>query len=775
MLNAVGFFLGVLLLQQLPRLPEWPWLLGLAVVALAVWVLALRFQSRLGALAVALLAFAYAGLMAHLALTQVLPAELESRDLLVEGRVLNLPVKGRDRVRFEFVIDAVRLKGEAKDFRGKVRLSWHGRHQVKAGERWRLFVRLKAPHGFANAGGFVLDDWMWREGLVARGYVRKSPDNKRLADSAGLGRWEAARQGISERLAQALEGRAHALVAALTLGDRSGFTQADWQVFRDTGTNHLVAISGLHISMVAGLLLLVMGRLWRQSARLCLWLPVPRAAAVFGLLGAVFYAALAGFAIPTQRALIMLAAILLPLLFGRQLRPWRGLALALVLVLLIEPRAVLAPGFLLSFAAVAAILWALATREARAGFWRSLWRMQLAATLIVSPLVMLLFNQASWLGLPVNLLAVPWFSFVLVPLAFVGVSLLLVAPPLGAWLLQLVAPLYDWTLAAFSLVTSQAPGVVHLADRPLLVILLAILGGLWMLAPVRLPARPLAALLFVPLFAWREPLLPNGAFGLTMLDVGQGLAVVVQTCEHLLLYDTGPRFSDDFDAGHAVVLPWLRSQGLGRIDRIVISHPARDHAGGLASIHAAMPVAEVIAHPLPKSLSPKDAWSRLDCREGMSWHWDGVDFEILHPEDFSLWNDNDSSCVLKVSNAAGGVLLLGDLEKPGEEALLKTHGERLRGLVVQAGHHGSKTSSSEAFVEQVRSPLVLVSSGYLNMFRFPSLQVVKRWQATGAEVVNTAELGSLSLVFDPDTGPGPVSSYRQSQQRFWRKPDGIDR
>lgn len=775
MLNALGFFLGVLGLQLMPLLPGLPWLLVLGVTGILVWLLFSRHLVKLRALSTVLLGFAYAGLMAHLALSLALPAALEAVDLLVEGRVLNLPQQGEGRSRFEFQIDSVQKQGAAEDFRGKVRLSWFGQQKPKAGERWRLLIRLKAPHGFANPGGFVQEDWMWREGLVARGYVRKSSENQRLAEPSGLGRWEAARQAISDRLNLALEGRAQALVAALTLGDRSGFTQTDWQSFRDTGTNHLVAISGLHISMVAGLLLLGTGWLWRRSSRLCLWLPAPKAAAVSGLLGAAFYAALAGFAIPTQRALIMLAALLLPLLLSRQVRPWRGLGLALILVLLIEPRAVLAPGFLLSFAAVASILWALGTKEARGGFWQGLWRMQLAASLIVSPLVILLFNQASWLAFPVNLLAVPWFSFVLVPLAFVGVSLLLIAPELGVWLLQLVAPLYDWTLIAFATLSTQAPGVLYLADRPLIVIVLAALGGIWLLAPVRLPGRPVAALLFLPLFAWRQPGLHPGAFAVTMLDVGQGLGLVVQTSRHLLLYDTGPAFSEDFDAGYAVVLPFLRSQGVGHIDRIVISHPARDHAGGLKSIHKAMPVTEVLANPLPAALSPAEPWARRDCRAGESWHWDGVDFEILHPQNPGAWNDNDSSCVLLVRNAAGGMLMLGDLEQPGEEALLKAHGKRLPGLVVQAGHHGSKTSSSVSFVDALQSPLVLVSSGYRNMFRFPSPLVVKRWQDSGAQVLNTAELGALSLVFDPHKGPGPVESYRERQPRFWRKPDIIDR
>lgn len=783
MFNALCFSLGILWLQLWRSLPDAHWLWALGGLGLLLWWLlsrlgpgAVRGPSALAiklgsGLATGILGIAYAGLIAHQAQLQTLPEALESQNLLVEGTVLGLPLHGPDRSRFELQIESARKGDELQSFQGKVRLSWisKDRQPLRAGERWQLLVRLKAPHGFANPGGFIQEDWMWREALVARGYVRKEGKPQRLSAPSGLAHWEAGRQALSERLTAAIDGPARALVAALTLGDRSFFTQTDWGTFRDTGTNHLVAISGLHIGMVAGLLLMAVGWLWRRSQRLCLWLPAPRAAALLAMLGAVFYAALAGFAIPTQRALIMLAAILLPLLLGRQVQPWRGLGLALVLVLLIEPRAALAPGFLLSFAAVASILWALGTPEARQGFWASLWRMQLAASLIVSPLVVLLFNQATWLGFPVNLLAVPWFSFVLVPLAFVGVSLLLLAPAMGSWLLQQVAPLYEWTLAGLTWTATQAPGVWYLADRPLLVILLASLGGIWLLAPVRLPARGLATLLFVPMLGWRAPSLAEGAFGITMLDVGQGLSVVVQTRNHLLLYDTGPKFSEDFNAGQAVVLPFLRSQGLSHIDRLLISHPAGDHAGGLASILEAISVTQVLGPELPPSLNPARPWPRRDCRAGESWHWDGVDFEILHPKNPRDWDDNNSSCVLLVRNAAGALLLLGDLERPGEEALLKTQGAKLKGALVQAGHHGSKTSSSPAFVEQLQSPLVFISSGYKNMFRFPAQSVVERWRASGAELVNTSELGALSLVLDPNRGRSQVQGYRQQDSRFWRR------
>ncbi|MBF0255655.1 MAG: DNA internalization-related competence protein ComEC/Rec2 [Gammaproteobacteria bacterium] len=766
MLPALSFFLGVLLLQHSPELPPLPWVLfGLLVGLLAALLLA----RRLAWLSLLLLGFCYAALHASWHLAEQLPTDWEGRDLLLQGRVLSLPVKFERRLRFEFQPEQVLADGKELAFAGKLRLSWYAKQlpDLRAGERWQLQVRLKRPHGFANPGGFDYQGWLWQQGIRATGYVRTSELNQPLNQPgegpAGIYFWQRWRQDFAERLEQAASAESLPLLAALTIGERSGFSQEQWQMFRETGANHLVAISGLHVGMVAGLMLLTAGWLWRRSARLCLWLAAPRAAALAALLAAAFYAAMAGFAIPTQRALIMLLVLLLPQLLGRQGRPWQGLGHALILVLLIDPRSVLSPGFILSFAAVAAILWALARRRAGESWLIGLLRMQFAVLLVISPLLILLFNQASLLALPVNLLAVPWFSLVLVPLAFVASLLLLALPSWGAELFALISPLYSLSLEGLAQIAAIGPGLVEMAERPSWLILLACLGGLWLLTPLRLPGRSLGLLLIWPMLAWQRPTLEPGQFEMDFLDVGQGLAVVLSTRNHVLLYDTGAAFSADFNAGSAVVLPFLKQRGIDRLDRLIISHPARDHAGGLAAILAQMPVEQLIAQPGAKAY-PRPA---EPCRAGLAWEWDGVEFEIVHPREPERWRPNDASCVLRVASGKAKLLLTGDLERPGEQALLAEQGPRLAGSLVQVGHHGSRTSSSPAWVETLAAPLALVSSGYRNPFGFPAAEVVERWRNAGAQVLNTAETGAIHLRFDPHAGASAPQAWRQQRPRYW--------
>jgi competence protein ComEC len=728
--SAIAFLLGVLLLQLSPELPPLPWLLSGLLLGLLLVLLARRLLWRwLPLPSLLLLGFCYAALHASWGLSQQLPQRYASIDLLATGRVLSLPVEQERRSRFEFQLESLQQGEELIPFQAKIRLSWYDkdRPELRAGELWQLQVRLKRPHGFANPAGFDYQSWLWQQGIRATGYVRRSELNQRLGPGSAWPPWLSGRQQLAERLQAALApeaGPAAVLLAALTLGERTGFSPEQWQVFRQTGTNHLVAISGLHVGMVAGLLLLLCSWLWRRSAWLCLRLAAPRAGALAALLGATFYAAMAGFSIPTQRALIMLMALLLPLLLGRQQRPWQGLGLALILVLLLDPKAVLAPGFILSFAAVAAILWALALRSTDQSRLWSLLRMQFAVLLAISPLLILLFNQASLLAFPVNLLAVPWFSLVLVPLAFIAVLLLMLAPPLGAWLLQQIAPLYSLSLDALHWAAERGPGLWELAERPVWVILCACIGSLWLLSPLRLPAAYLGLLLLWPLLAWRPDRPDPGQFEVTMLDVGQGLAVLVQTAQHSLLYDTGAAFSPTFNAGSAVVAPYLIHRGIRRLDRLLISHGARDHAGGLAPVLAQFQVDRLMA---PPSLAT-EGLEATPCQAGQSWRWDGVDFRLLHPQPDAHWSANDSSCVLWIGSDNSRFLLVGDLERAGEQALLARHADLLQGAVIQVGHHGSRTSSSPAWVQALASPLALISSGYQNPLAFPP----PRWCSAGA-------------------------------------------
>jgi len=569
--------------------------------------------------------------------------------------------------------------------------------------------------------------------------------------SFSLDRW---RQHIRDGLSSSLPIEVAALVAALTVGDRSLFSQRQWEDFRNTGTNHLVAISGLHVGLIAGFLFLLVNLIWRLNPSLCLAVAAPRAAAVAAIGGAGLYAALAGFSIPTQRACIMVIALLLPTILGRQGRPVHGLGLALMAVLLIDPRAVTSAGFVLSFSAVGAIFWGLGGQRCDAGYVRLLVRLQWIILLVMMPLTLLLFNQTSLLAFPINLIAVPWFSFLLVPAALIGVLLLLLSPEWGGSFFSLVAPLFSVTLEMLHS-ASQYGGVLELPNRPVWVMAAACFGAAWLVAPLRLPARYLSLALIVPMSAWRTDAPRVGSFEVTMLDVGQGLAVVVKTSKHLLLYDTGPTYRSGFDAGRSIVAPYLKGKGLSKIDRLLISHPALDHAGGLEGVLDLMEVGEVVGTHTP-------------CKAGRHWRWDGVDFYILHPEKREVWSDNDGSCVLSVSNAAGRLLLTGDLEQPGEQALLARYGEFVESSVVQVGHHGSRTSSSADFVKAVSASYALIANGYRNRYRFPSPEVVDRWRVSGADVLETASSGAVRIDFHAEKGVGEPVRERVVRDRFWR-------
>ncbi|MBU0499676.1 MAG: DNA internalization-related competence protein ComEC/Rec2 [Gammaproteobacteria bacterium] len=753
---ALAFALGVLLLQQSPQLPALP-------ILLAAFPLALALFRPFPWLAAFLVGLGYAGLHAHIALGSTLAPDWEMKDLTAEGRILALPDRRGGRTRFLFRIESLH-DGEAPvSFSGTARLSWHGeaRPPLRAGEGWSLRVRLKRPHGLLNPGLFDYEAWLWREGIGATGYIRKSDRNRRLPGRDGRFSLDPWRQALGDALASHLPEGAAALIRALAIGDGNGFTPEQWDSFRKTGTNHLVSISGLHVGLAAGLLLVLTEWLWRLSPALCLRLAAPKAGALAGILGALFYTALAGFLVPTQRALVMIAALLMPRLLAREVRPWQGFALALILVLLFDPRAVMSPGFLLSFAAVAAIFWGLAGRR-KGGYLLSLARLQWVILLLITPLTLFLFNQTSLLAFPVNLLAVPWFSLVLVPAALLAVLLFALVPVWGLWLFGWIAPLYTASIEGLQAVAALDAGMLELTGRPLVLLVLASLGAAWLAVPLHVPARYLGLTLILPFALWREAPFPDGAFEATLLDVGQGLSVAVRTANHLLLYDTGPAYPGGFDAGDSVVLPYLRAAGAGRLDRLLVSHPSMDHAGGAKAVIAGMPVVGILGNP-------GQGVASIPCRAGQAWRWDAVDFRILHPGQGEEWNENNSSCVLAVSNPAGQLLLTGDLERAGEEAMLARYGGQLRSRVVQAGHHGSRTSSSPLFVRTVAPQWTLIANGYRNRFGFPSAEVVRRWRAAGAGVLETADGGALSFQFHPGGGLiGPVRE-RERRARFWRQ------
>jgi competence protein ComEC len=756
---ALGFVAGTWLLQQGASLPE-PGLL-LALGCVSVLLLMRRGSARL-ALSGAAAGLAYAGAQAALDLSVGrLPDGLEGRELTVEGRVVSLPAVSDDRYRFDLQVE--RLPGELdeSEWAGRIRLSWYRAERAppRSGERWRLRVKLKRPHGFMNPGGFDYEGWLFQQSIAATGYVRRCDCNRRIDESLtwwdpGVGR-QYIRDRINERIA---DPGARSLIAALTVGDRSGMASAHWTALRRTGTSHLVAISGLHVGMVAALAYLLIGKLWRRAGGLMLRVPAPSAGAAAGMFAALVYAGLAGFSIPTQRALVMVAAALGSIVLRRRAQPARLLALALLSVLILDPYGVCAAGLWLSFGAVAILVYALASRVGEVAVWARWSRAQWYLALGMAPLVIGWFEQTSLIAPLVNWIAVPWFSLVLVPVSLLSALVLVLDLGVGL-VLPLAGLLAGTTVRLLEWAASLPLAAVQTTETGPWVLGLAGVGVLVLLAPWGLPSRWLGAVLCLPLLTFRPDSPPHAGFELTLLDVGQGLSAVVRTRGHVLVFDAGPRYSGRFDSGRDLLAPYLSHAGVGHVDLLVLSHGARDHAGGARGLMGQLPVRRVLSGELVDGLSSEP------CRAGHAWQWDGVDFEVLSPPD-ARWSDNNASCVIRVQGQTASLLLTGDIEREAEARLVERYGERLRTDLVQVPHHGSLTSSTGSFVLAAGAEYALVSSGYRNRFGFPRPKVLGRWRGTGARLLNTAQTGAIRIRAYPGR-PLEPELYGESARRYW--------
>lgn len=755
-LGALAFLAGIVALQSFADLPDLRWTWLLLLLPLLLWVRPLRLPALLIA------GFLWALWRVDLVLSQGLPEALEGKDLDVEGVIASLPESQERGLRFAFDIGALRYQGRDYPSPGLVRLSWYEQPpQLRAGDAWRLTVRLKRPHGLMNPGGFDYEAWLFQQRLRATGYVVGAPENRRLASDPLSRSIDRLRQKLSDGIDRALAGRPFAgIIVALAVGEPHGIAQSQWQVFRDTGTIHLMAISGSHITLVAGLVFFLARWLWALPGRTVLLWPAPKAGAVAGLLAATCYAALSGFSIPTQRAVVMLSVAMSALLLQRAVVPSRVLALALFLVLLLDPLGVLTAGFWLSFATVALIFYGMGRRVAVPGNpWWKWGRVHWLIALGLLPLTLFLFQRNPWIGPLANLVAVPWIELLVVPVTLLGSLLLSVSSALGGLVLQLAErmvgwlwPLLQW-LAGWNFSQWAPVGWT---------VLPALVGVLWLLAPRGMPARWLGAVWLFPLLWLRPPAPGPGDVWLTLLDVGQGLAAVVRTQHHALVYDTGPAFSAELDAGAAVVVPFLRAVGVRSVDALIVSHKDTDHSGGAASLMGQARVERLL------SSEDRIAGRAAErCYAGQAWSWDGAELQMLHPPKDSSLRGNNACCVLRVQGPGGSLMLTGDIERLAEGILL-SRGEGLRSDILLAPHHGSAGSSSVEFIAAVRPSYVLFSTGYRNRFGFPRSEVVERYRAAGSRMLDTARHGAITFKLGRDTIA--VDTYRQSARHYWNTP-----
>ncbi|MEJ8851951.1 DNA internalization-related competence protein ComEC/Rec2 [Variovorax rhizosphaerae] len=767
----------------------------------ALWVLQRRRHRggrATGLLALvlgAVLAFGAAGARSVVYADGALDPAIEGRDLQVVGVVAQMPQRGEGALRFRLDVESARWVGkEAQSpapsaWPTKIALGWYaentglwGRPQrtetqgpvpsvpsvpaeLHAGERWRMTVRLRAPHGNLNPHGFDYELLMWEQDVRAAGYVRTG-SNDAAPERLGM-TWqhpierarEWVRDAVFERVA---DKRSAGVVAALITGDQSAIDRADWDVFRATGVAHLMSISGLHITMFAWLAAALVGALWRRSTRCMLWWPAPHVALVGGVLLAALYALFSGWGVPSQRTVSMLATLALLRFTGRR---WPAPNLWLctcAVVVALDPWALTQAGFWLSFVAVG-VLFATDPGESPAGrtsFVVRLLRMlreQWAVTLALAPLTLLLFQQVSLVGLLANTFAIPWVTLVVTPLAMLGVAI----PPLwdvAAWAVQGLGAFLQW-LAGWPLAT------VSTGAPPAWLALCGVAGGVLLAMRLPLAMRVLGLPLLLSALLWQPARPATGEFDLLAADVGQGNAVLVRTAHHALLYDTGPRYSLESDAGLRVLVPLLRALDV-RLDTVVLSHRDADHTGGAPAVLATQPQAA-----LRSSIEDGNPLQQLRhsdrCVAGQRWEWDGVRFEFLHPlaADYDRASKpNAISCVLRIDNGRASVLLAGDIERDQESALV-ARDPGLRADVLLAPHHGSKTSSSALLLDTLKPRIALVQAGYRNRFGHPADEVRKRYEARGIALVDSPHCGAIGW---QSSSPAAWTCERLVARRYWQ-------
>lgn len=793
-LGPLAVLAGMAMQLQQPVL--WPGLSYAAALVLGSvggW-LAVRRPARyfvvLCALASASLGWGLAGSLGSQRCAARLHDSLQGVDLQVSGIVAGLPqpTGAGQGTRFVFEVREADQDGRPVVLPRLLLLSWYSGSfrpgasgspepapDVRAGQAWRFTVRLKQPHGLFNPHARDHELWLFEQGIGATGQVRAAgPLAPRLIGAPDGGGWQRWRQRVRDAIqAEVTDPRAAGVLAALVVGDQAAIDDEAWEVYRLTGVAHLMAISGLHVTMFAWLAAVGVGRLWRLHGPLMLRWPAPSAARVGGLALATAYALFSGWGVPAQRTVCMLAVVTLMGGAGRRW-PWPLVLLwAAVVVAAFDPWALLQPGFWLSFGAVALLMAAQPgqgpvappsqagsrLRRLGAGMGRAARdgvRTQVHASVGLAPLSLLFFHQVSLVGLLANLVAIPLVTLVVTPLALLGVAWLrlwhaaaAVMQALDAWLVQLAGwPFASWAVAA----------------APAWALAAGCLAGLLAVLPLPLCWRLLALPLGLPLLMPQAPRPAAGHFEVLAADVGQGGAVIVRTAQHTLVYDSGPPYGSDTDAGERVLLPLLQALGEGQPDRLVLSHRDSDHVGGAGSLLRAFASLEVWsslepAHPLRAQMA-----RHTDCLAGQAWWWDGVHFEVLHPfagDRSPPLAPNRVSCVLKVSGGGHSALLPGDIERSEELRLVSALGAGLQAELLLAPHHGSKTSSSAPFLDAVQPRTVVFQAGWRNRFGHPASSVVARYDSRGIERIASPSCGAYRWA------DGHGECEREVRRRYW--------
>jgi len=728
--------------------------------------------------------FLWATFVAHHYLETKIPNQLEGKNILISGIIRSIPEKIGRRTRFEMSLNSVSYENKKYKTPKKIKLNWYGAtSKLIPGDKWQLVVRLKKPFSYQNPGGFDYEGWMFQNQIDAKGYVRKSNLNKILQSNQSLISFTRIRYFLKKEIKAIVQTPYRPIILALLIGDKSEISSEQWSIFRKTGTSHLIAISGLHIGLIAGLVFFMTRWLWGFYKNGAEIIPSPKIAAIFAILSAVIYSAMAGFSLPTQRALIMLCVIMISILIDVRAQSWKTLAIALLLVLILSPFAVMNPGFWLSFFAVAIILYfskmARTKRKVIASTMYNWGLIQVVIGFGLMPFVLLFFNESSIISPIANFVVVPVFSFIIVPIIFIAGCFIFIAPSLSGMLFAIVIFVLDKVWVFLEYLAKLSFSTVQINNITFLIFIFSIIGILLLFLPKKFPSKLLAPIFFLPLFFSKFDRPDFGSAKITLLDVGQGLSVVIQTQYHVLVYDTGPRYSKSFNTGKTVVLPYLQSIGISNIDKIVISHGDNDHIGGIKSIVDTITVRTILTSVPDKvklKIKPKNQIITIKtCDNKMRWSWDGVDFSLIHPEPSTALRKNNASCVLRVSTKTIGqrknkyqnaILLTGDIEAKAELKIINNETLDISANILIAPHHGSITSSTKSFIKKINPDFVLYPVGYRNRYHFPSNIVSERYKKLGIKSYSTSEYGAITFNLNSFKIKKP-ELYRVSYGRFW--------
>ncbi len=790
--SILSFFIGILFCHTLAALPNFHWLLASGILFGLIWILAYwpTFASALNKkitvffrLSVKLGFFFILGCIwlswrADLILSQYLPSELEGKNLTIVGQVYGFPKQGKQAWRFDFIPQTISYQGVQQKFTlPRIRLSWFGKYHrhLQPDALCTLVVRLKKPHTSLNFGTRDYSRYLFLRQIRAKGYVR-TKQNQSCEENPKF-TINKLRFNIANSIKQTLRNHpSTGMIIGLAIGEKQWIMPEQWDVLRKTGILHLMVISGLHIGLVAGFGFLIGRFIWKYLGTLPLWIPSQRAGLLLGLGMASFYALLAGFLVPTKRALMMLTIAAMNFFLYRLVSVSQILIIALLLILLWNPFEIMSLGLWLSFSTVALIIYVVNQSHAnyklnneKKNFSKleflthigtNFGKVQWAVIIGMTPVLLFVMGYFPLTSFVANAIAIPWISLVIIPLIFIGVGLLYIFPSLGSKLLELTAHLLEGLWFSMNWLAEQSWGIYEGAIPPFWAFILAVIGVLIFLLPKGFPARWIGLFWLLPLFFFSRDILQKGEIWFTLLDVGQGLSSVVRTQNYTLIYDTGPR-------AKTPAVPFLKSLGINQVDKLIVSHANRDHSHGTLHLIQQLKVNQLMSSQ-PESFLDYPISGFDGCQTQQVWYWDEVKFEILHPEPAFQGNSNDMSCVLKVTAKGGSILLTGDIGKRIEFNLLKHSPEKLPTDILIVPHHGSKNSSTDKFIKTTHPKVALFSSGYRNGFNHPHPDAVQRYQKYNINLLNTSETGAIQFKVTEKGVAEPILA-KQVRKHYWQE------